>query len=57
MCEYEQIQFWVHVEHDVYDEVERLLASHTKCSNDDSKALRAIIRMVAHKLKMDLKEC
>lgn len=54
MCDYEQLQFWVHIDHDLYDEVEELLASHTDYSDHEGKELRALIRMVAHKLKMDI---
>ena len=50
----ETIQFWVHIDLDTYEDIETLLASHAEYSDDDGRNLRAIIRLVARKLKMGI---
>ena len=54
MCDQEPVQFYVQIDQDLYEEIEKLLASHTNYNNSEAKQLRAIIRMVARKLKMDI---
>jgi len=50
----DKIQFYVHIDQDLYDEVELLLRSHSELTDDQGHMLRSIIRMVARRLKMDI---
>ena len=54
MCDNKPIQFWVHIDQNIYDDVEELLASHTDYSDFEGKELRSIIRLVANKLNMNI---
>jgi len=54
--DYSEIKFIVQLDHDVYDNVERLLATHIDFSNFSGTKLRAIIISAANMLKMDIPE-
>ena len=47
-----QIQFYVHLDQELYDDIEDLLASHTSFTTIEG--LRHLIIQVARKLEMDL---
>jgi len=50
----DKIQFYVHIDQSVYDDVEDILSSHNELTDDQGHMLRSIIRMVARRLKMDI---
>ena len=53
MCK-DNLQWFVQIDQELYEEINRLLARHTQYNDDDSKSLRGIIKMVAHELKMKI---
>lgn len=50
----DSIQFLTQIDQDLYEEINDLLASHIDYSDVEVERLRNIIKMVAHKLKMNI---